>query len=91
MATTRNLFPQIGSLPGHGNVFFVQGYSGFGVTPSQIICKILAEGVLGGSERYRLISAISRAEISGKDRYRALLVSLGKALHQISGCWNGRR
>lgn len=91
MATTRNLFPQIGSLPGHSNAFFVQGYSGFGVTPSQIICKILAEGILGGSERYRLISAISRAEISGKDRYRALLVSLGKALHQISGYWNGRR
>jgi gamma-glutamylputrescine oxidase len=91
MATTRNLFPQIGSLPGHSNAFFVQGYSGFGVTPSQIICKILAEGILGGSERYRLISAISRAEIAGKDRYRALLVSLGKALHQMSGYWNGRR
>jgi gamma-glutamylputrescine oxidase len=91
MATTRNLFPQIGSLPGHPNAFFVQGYSGFGVTPSQIICKILAEGILGGSERYRLISGISRAEISGKDDYRALLVSLGKALHQMSGFWNGRR
>ncbi|WEY41374.1 FAD-binding oxidoreductase [Paraburkholderia sp. SUR17] len=91
MATTRNLFPQIGALPGHANAFFVQGYSGFGVTPSQIICKILAEGILGGSERYRLISAISRAGIGGKDRYRALLVSLGKALHQMSGYWNGRR
>ncbi|RDU96243.1 NAD(P)/FAD-dependent oxidoreductase [Trinickia dinghuensis] len=91
MATTRNLFPQLGSLPGNANAFFVQGYCGFGVTPSQIICKILAEGILGGSERYRLMSSVSRAEIGGKDKYRATLVSLGKALHQISGYWNGRR
>ncbi|GLU35251.1 FAD-binding oxidoreductase [Trinickia caryophylli] len=91
MATTRNLFPQLGTLPGHPNAFFVQGYCGFGVTPSQIICKILAEGVLGGSERYRLLSSVGRAEIAGKDRYRALLVTLGKALHQTSGYWHGRR
>jgi gamma-glutamylputrescine oxidase len=91
MASTLNLFPQIGTLPDRPNAFFVQGYSGFGVTPSQIICKILAEGVLGGSERYRLVSSIPRATISGKDKYRALLVSLGKVMHQTSGYWHGRR
>jgi gamma-glutamylputrescine oxidase len=91
MATTRNLFPQIGTLDGQANAFFVQGYCGFGVTPSQIICKILAEGVLGGSERFKLLSSIGRAEIGGKDRHRALLVSLGKAMHQTSGYWHGRR
>ncbi|CAM4202829.1 NAD(P)/FAD-dependent oxidoreductase [Kerstersia similis] len=91
MATSRNLFPQIGNLPGHDNVFFVQGYSGFGVTPSQIICKILAEGILGGSERYKLVSAISRPSIHGKDRSRALLCTLGKIAHQTAGFWQGRR
>jgi len=91
MASTLNLFPQIGTLPGRPNAFFVQGYSGFGVTPSQIICKILAEGILGGSERYRLVSSIPRATIEGKDRYRALLVTLGKVMHQTSGYWHGRR
>ena len=91
MASTLNLFPQIGTLPNRPNAFFVQGYSGFGVTPSQIICKILAEGVLGGSERYRLLSAIPRASIVGKDKYRALLVTLGKVAHQTAGYWHGRR
>ncbi|RZF26258.1 FAD-binding oxidoreductase [Paraburkholderia sp. UYCP14C] len=91
MASTLNLFPQIGTLPGRPNAFFVQGYSGFGVTPSQIICKILGEGILGGSERYRLVSSIPRATIEGKDRYRALLVTLGKVMHQTSGYWHGRR
>lgn len=91
MASTLNLFPQIGTLPDRPNAFFVQGYSGFGVTPSQIICKILTEGILGGSDRYRLVSSIPRATIRGKDQYRALLVTLGKVMHQSSGYWNGRR
>ena len=91
MASTLNLFPQIGTLPDRPNAFFVQGYSGFGVTPSQIICKILAEGILGGSERYRLVSSIPRASIQGKDKYRNVLVTLGKVMHQTSGYWHGRR
>ncbi len=91
MASTLNLFPQIGTLADRPNVFFVQGYSGFGVTPSQIICKILAEGILGGSERYRLVSSIPRASIQGKDKYRNVLVTLGKVMHQTSGYWHGRR
>ncbi len=91
MATSRNLFPQIGTLPGRPNAFFVQGYSGFGVTPSQIVCRILAEGILGGSERYRLLSSIARASIPGKDQWRALWVTLGKAAHQIAGFAHGRR
>ncbi|MEK6423574.1 MAG: FAD-binding oxidoreductase [Burkholderia gladioli] len=91
MASTLNLFPQIGTLPDRPNAFFVQGYSGFGVTPSQIICKILGEGIVGGSERYRLVSAIPRATVRGKDTYRNLLVTLGKVMHQTSGYWHGRR
>lgn len=91
MASTLNLFPQIGTLPDRPNAFFVQGYSGFGVTPSQIICKILAEGILGGAERYRLVSSIPRASIQGKDKYRNVLVTLGKVMHQTSGYWHGRR
>lgn len=91
MASTLNLFPQIGTLPDRPNAFFVQGYSGFGVTPSQIICKILAEGILGGSERYRLVSSIPRASIQGRDKYRNVLVTLGKIMHQTSGYWHGRR
>jgi gamma-glutamylputrescine oxidase len=91
MASTLNLFPQIGSLPDRPNAFYVQGYSGFGVTPSQIICKILTEGILGGSERYGLVSSIPRASIQGKDKYRNVLVTLGKVMHQTSGYWHGRR
>lgn len=91
MACSPNLFPQIGTLPGHGNVFFVQGYTGFGVTPSHIVCKVLAEGMAEGSARYDLLRSIRRASVVGKDQARPLIVSAGKVWHQLSGFWNGRR
>lgn len=91
MACSANLFPQIGTIPGHKNVFYVQGYSGFGVTPSQIVCKVLAEGIVEGSSRYDLMSSIPHADIMGKDSMRNAIVSLAKCWHQLSGYWQGRR
>ncbi|KAB0622274.1 NAD(P)/FAD-dependent oxidoreductase [Castellaniella defragrans] len=91
MACSPNLFPQIGTLPGRPNAFFVQGYSGFGVTPSHIICKVLAEGIHEGSDRYELIRSVRRIRVVGKDHFRPVLLTAGKTWHQISGYWNGRR
>ena len=91
MACSPNLFPQLGSLPQQPNVFFVQGYSGFGVTPSHIICKVLAEGMSEGSARYDLISSVRRSQVLGKDQLRPLLLTAGKSWHQLSGYWTGRR
>ncbi|MEZ2759543.1 NAD(P)/FAD-dependent oxidoreductase [Providencia vermicola] len=91
MACSANLFPQIGSLPQHKNVFYAQGYSGFGVTPSQIVCKVLAEGMVEGSHRYDLMSSIPHGNIIGKDSMRNVIVSLAKIMHQTSGYWQGRR
>lgn len=91
MACSPNLFPQIGTLPGRPNAFFVQGYSGFGVTPSHIICKVLAEGMHEGSDRFDLIRSVRRIRVAGKDRFRPVLLTAGKTWHQVSGYWNGRR
>ena len=76
---------------GRPNAFFVQGYSGFGVTPSHIVCKVLAEGMSEGSARYDLLSSVRRIPIHGKDHFRPLPLSAGKTWHQLSGYWNGRR
>lgn len=91
MACSANLFPQIGTLPGRPNAFYVQGYSGFGVTPSHIVCKVLAEGMSEGSARYDLMSSIPHVNIIGKDLARAPITSAAKAWHQLSGYFNGRR
>jgi gamma-glutamylputrescine oxidase len=91
MACSANLFPQIGTLTRRPNAFYVQGYSGFGVTPSHIVCKVLAEGMSEGSARYDLMSSIPQVNIVGKDVARAGITSAGKTWHQLSGYFNGRR
>lgn len=91
LACSANLFPQIGSLPGRPNAFYVQGYSGFGVTPSHIVCKVLAEGMSEGSARYDLMSAIPHVTILGRDALRPAVMTAAKTWHQLSGYFNGRR
>jgi len=86
-----NLFPQIGSLAAHPNVFYVQAYAGFGVTPSHIVCRVLAEGMSEGSPRYDLMSSIPHLNIFAKDNLRAVVTTGGKAWNQLSGFWKGRR
>lgn len=91
MACGTNLFPQIGSLEKHPNVYFVQGYAGFGVTPSHIISQVLAEGMNKGSKRYDLVSSIRRTKIPAKDSMRNAILTAAKFWHQTSGYWTGRR
>lgn len=91
MACSANLFPQIGSLPNQPNVYYVQGYSGFGVTPSHIICKVLADGIAEQSEYYELISKVHHRDIIGKYHIRPLLLTGAKCWHQLAGYWTGRR
>ena len=91
MACSANLFPQIGTLSGRPNAFYVQGYSGFGVTPSHIVCKVLAEGMSEGSARYDLMSSIPHLRVLGKDTFRRGVLSAAKSWHQLSGFFNGRR
>jgi gamma-glutamylputrescine oxidase len=86
-----NLFPQIGTLAAHPNVFYVQAYAGFGVTPSHIVCRVLAEGMSEGSSRYDLMSSIPHLNIFAKDNLRAVMTTGGKAWNQLSGFWKGRR
>lgn len=91
MECTLNLFPQVGTLPGHKNAFFVQGYSGFGVTPSHVIAKVIADGMSDGSKAWDAMSSIPRKTVYGKDSCRSLVVSLGKISQQLDAYRVGRR
>jgi gamma-glutamylputrescine oxidase len=91
MECSANLFPQIGTLPGRNNAYFVQGYSGFGVTPSHVVSRVIADGMTSGSRHWDVMSAIPRTRIPGKDHWRNLICTLGKVSHQLAGYRNGRR
>ncbi|MDH0756168.1 FAD-binding oxidoreductase [Pseudomonas juntendi] len=88
---TLNLFPQVGTLPGHNNVFYVQGYSGFGVTPSQVVAKVIADGMGQGSAAWDAMKSIPIKPVYGKDNYRVLICSLGKIARQLNAFRVGRR
>ncbi|CAH0143453.1 Gamma-glutamylputrescine oxidoreductase [Pseudomonas sp. Bi70] len=91
MECSANLFPQIGTLPGHPNAYFVQGYSGFGVTPSHVISQVVADGITNGSKHWDVMSSIPRTRVWAKDSMRNLIFTLGKVSHQLAGYRNGRR
>lgn len=91
MECSLNLFPQIGTLPGQENVFFVQGYSGFGVTPSHVIAGVVADGMTAGSRVWDVMRSIPRRQIYGKDQFRSLICSLGKITRQLHAYRVGRR
>ncbi|MND88386.1 Gamma-glutamylputrescine oxidoreductase [compost metagenome] len=91
MECSANLFPQVGTLPGRPNAFYVQGYSGFGVTPSHVVSQVVAQGMLGGSRHWDVMRSIRATRIVGKEHWRSLICTLGKISHQLVGYTNGRR
>ncbi len=89
MACSANLFPQIGTLREHNNVFMFRVIR-IWRHAFPYCMQNPAEGINGGSERYRLMSSIPHATIYGRDSLRLLLVSAGKLIHQTAGFWKGR-
>lgn len=91
MECTTRYFPQVGTLTEKKNVFFVQGYSGFGVTPSHVVSRVVADGMTGGGRHWDVLCSIPRTRIIGKEHFRNLIVTFGKVTHQLAGYGNGRR
>lgn len=59
-------FPQIGTLRERGNVFYVRDHSGFGMTPSHVISRILAQGILGDPGHCRQFSGAPFVNLPGQ-------------------------
>ncbi|MDS0790972.1 FAD-binding oxidoreductase [Burkholderia pseudomultivorans] len=91
MECSATLFPQVGTLPDQPNAFFVQGYSGFGVTPSHVVSRVVVDGMTHGSREWSVMSSIPRARVIGKEHFRTVICTLGKVTHQLHGYFNGRR
>ncbi|RAH36553.1 FAD-binding oxidoreductase [Halomonas sp. SL1] len=83
MALGANLFPQVGQLPGHPNIFFAQGYAGFGVAPSHLIAKSLAKAISGEAGHFDILSRVKHSRILAARPLNALWVTGGKCWHQI--------
>ncbi|PBJ09972.1 hypothetical protein BSG18_18920 [Pseudomonas ogarae] len=55
-----------------------------------VVSCVIADGMTSGSRHWDVMSAIPRTRIPGKDHWRNLICTLGKASHQLAGYRNGR-
>lgn len=83
MAIGANLFPQIGTIPEQGNIYYAQAYAGFGVGPSHLIAHLLAEKITGSSERFDMLAQLKHPKIFASQSLNSLWVTAGKCWHQL--------
>ena len=76
-----NRMPHVGEL--HENVLYTQGFSGFGVAPTQIAGRVLAEKVLGNTERYDVWNNINHFTFPGGTLLRKPGFLLGSSYYYL--------
>ena len=74
-ALTLNRMPQLGRLS--GNVWFSHGDSGHGVTTTQLLGRLLAEGIAGQMERFDVFAGLPHHPFPGGKTFRVPLTVLG--------------
>ncbi len=78
MYCSANLFSRrLARFVEHNNVFYVRGYSVWRHA-FHLLYAITAEGINGGSERYRLMVAFPTRRIYGRDSLRSIAGQCGK-------------
>ncbi len=90
MACSANLFPQIGTLRDHNNVFLRPGVLRLRRHP---VAHRVQNPRRRDRRRFRPLSPAEQhphATIHGRDSLRLLLVTAGKLMHQTAGFWKGR-
>lgn len=83
MAIGANLFPQVGQLPGHNNIYFAQAYAGFGLGPSHLVANALANAILDKPGHFDVLSKINHPKIFASRSLNKLWVTAGKCWHQL--------
>lgn len=83
MALGTNLFPQVGQMSDHDNIYFAQAYAGFGVGPSHLVAKSLAAEISGEVGHFSILSKIRHPKIFASTALNPLWVTAGKCWHQL--------
>lgn len=82
MAIGANLFPQVNQLADQ-RIYYVQAYAGFGVGPSHLVAKAIAQEIVGEQGAFQVLSKIKHPYIFAAKALNPLWVTAGKCLHQI--------
>ena len=81
MAFTFRRLPHIGRLT--DNIYFLQGYSGHGVTTTHLMGRLVAEAVQGQAERFDVFSSIKHMPFPGGRLFSVPLTALGAFYYQM--------
>lgn len=73
--------PVVGRI--HGNVYYCQGYSGFGVCPTHVMGEVMADAVGGTMERYDLFAGMKHVRIPGTQWFGNQIVALGMLYYKL--------
>lgn len=78
---TLSRLPQFGRLD--GNVFYMQGYSGHGVTTTHLAGRLFAEVIQGQAERFDAFASLPHLPMPGGQRFAAPLSALGATYYSL--------
>jgi gamma-glutamylputrescine oxidase len=76
-----NRMPQLGRLA--DNVFYIQAYSGHGVSPTHMMARITAEMIAGKSERFDVFARIPHRPFPGGKLLRRPALVIGMTYYKL--------
>ncbi|MGC5700717.1 FAD-binding oxidoreductase [Pseudomonas sp. NFXW11] len=78
---TMSRMPQFGRI--EKNAYYMQGYSGHGVTCSHLAGKLIAEMIRGDAERFNAFAALPHMPMIGGRTFQAPLTAMGAAYYAL--------
>ncbi|WP_312240044.1 FAD-binding oxidoreductase [Pantoea sp.] len=78
---TRTRMPQFGRLEKH--VYYMQGYSGHGVTCTHLAGKLISEVLRGDAERFNAFANLPHLHFPGGRRFKVPLTAMGAVWYAI--------
>ncbi len=76
-----NRIPTVGRI--NGNVWYCQGYSGHGVSPTHVMGEVMADAIGGTMERYDLFAEMKHFRIPGTRWVGNQIIALGMLFYKL--------
>ena len=75
--------PDFGRLPGHGNVYYLQGFSGHGLALTGLAGRLVAEAMAGDAGRFDVFARLKHRAFPGGSLMRMPALVLGMAWYRL--------
>jgi len=80
---TMNRAPDFGRLPGAGNVYYLQGFSGHGLALTGLAGRLVADAMAGDAGRFDLFTRLRHRRFPGGPALRTPALVLGMAWYRL--------